>query len=77
MSTWLGPPYMNRKMTLLALAGSGGALGASGFTNGVAPVSGNGLAGKEAVGLQEARQRHRAKPAADLPEKLAPGAAAE
>ena len=23
---WLGPPYMNRKMTLLALAGSGGGL---------------------------------------------------
>src|SRR5579883_1105730 len=30
---WLGPPYMNRKMTLLALAGSIGGLGASGLTN--------------------------------------------
>src|SRR5258708_7639577 len=29
-STWLGAPSMNMKMTFLALAGSGGALGASG-----------------------------------------------
>ncbi len=28
---------MNRKMTLLAFAGNGGALGASGLTNGVTP----------------------------------------
>src|SRR4051812_37965949 len=28
---WLGPPYMNRKMTLFAVAGSSGGLGASGF----------------------------------------------
>src|SRR5437588_4922026 len=31
VSTWLGPPYMKRKMTLLAFAGNGGALGASGL----------------------------------------------
>src|SRR5205807_2192217 len=31
VSTCEGPPFMNRWMTRLALAGSGGALGASGF----------------------------------------------
>ena len=30
-SIWLGPPSMNRKMTLLALPGKCGFLGASGF----------------------------------------------
>src|SRR5438552_11824248 len=34
---WLGPPYMYRKMTLLALAGKCGFLGASGLTNFVCP----------------------------------------
>src|SRR3954462_8648311 len=33
---WLGPPYINRKMTLLALAGSRGAFGTSGLLNCVA-----------------------------------------
>src|SRR4051812_21014602 len=33
---WLGPPYINRKMTLLAVAGIRGAFGASGFGNCVA-----------------------------------------
>src|SRR3954470_19790800 len=30
---WLGPPYMNKKMTLFAVPGSDGALGASGLAN--------------------------------------------
>ena len=34
---WLGPPYINRNITLLALAGSGESLGASGFAHGVSP----------------------------------------
>jgi len=34
---WLGPPYMNRKITLLALPGSGGFLGANGLSHGVLP----------------------------------------
>ena len=37
VSMWLGPPYMNRKITLLALAGNGGSLGASGLAHGVFP----------------------------------------
>src|SRR5688572_3631645 len=41
---WLGPPYMNRKMTLLALAGSLGDLDASGLllpgVSDVAPARG-------------------------------------
>src|SRR6516225_6946970 len=37
VSTWLGPPYMKRKMTLLALAGRGGAFGARGLANLLTP----------------------------------------
>src|SRR6516162_3807404 len=32
VSTWLGPPYMNRKMTLLAFGAKCGFFGASGLT---------------------------------------------
>ena len=31
VSTWLGPPCMNSEMTRFAVAGKGGAFGASGF----------------------------------------------
>ena len=34
---WLGPPYMNRKITLLALGAKCGGLGDSGFLNAVTP----------------------------------------
>ena len=40
-------------------------------------VGRDGLTCEEAVGLQEARKRHRPEAAADLPEEFAPGAAAE
>ncbi len=72
-----GPPYMNRKMTLLALAGNGGALGASGIDEGRDSVGGDGLPRQEPVRAQQGRQGDRAEAAADLPEKLAPGPAAE
>src|SRR3954447_17422627 len=34
---WLGPPYMNRKMTLLAFGSKWGRFGASGLANALAP----------------------------------------
>src|SRR5581483_6530591 len=38
-SSWLGPPSTNMKMTFLALAGSGGFFGASGFTSAIPEVA--------------------------------------
>jgi hypothetical protein len=36
---WLGPPYMNRKMTLFALAVRNGGRGVSGLADKVAPLA--------------------------------------
>ncbi len=43
VSTWLGPPYMNRKITLFARAGSAGFLGAIGLTNRETPSAADRL----------------------------------
>ncbi len=72
---WLGPPYMNRKMTLFAFGAKCGGLGASGLAN--RRGTGRGGAAEEAVASQHRRQRCGAEAGAGLPEELAPGAAAE
>ena len=68
---------MNRKITLLAFAGNGGALGASGLRKGVTPSAATAWRARNPSEPKQRRQGDRAKAAADLPEKLAPGAAAE
>ena len=68
---------MNRKMTLLALAGQRRGLGRQRVDKRRRPVGRDGLPGQEAVAAEQARQRDRPEAAADLPEELAPGAAAE
>ena len=73
---WLGPPYMKRKMTLLALAAKCGFFGASGLANGVAPSAATACAAKKPSPSSPARA-DAGEPAAGLPEELAAGPAAE
>ena len=68
---------MNRKITLFALAGCAGFLGAIGLTNGVDAIGGRRLACQEAVAAQKRRQGHRGEAAAGFPEELAARPAAE
>ena len=68
---------MNRKMTLLALAGQRRGLGCQRVEKRRDAVGRDRLPGQKAVRAEQGRQRDRAEAAADLPEKLAPGPAAE
>src|SRR5262245_47477364 len=60
---WLGPPYMNRKMTLLAFAAKCGFFGASGLTN---------AAGRGGAAARAAKNPSSSSPARATPVKPAP-----
>ncbi len=71
---WLGPPYMNRKMTDLALGAKCGGLAAKWVA--VLRFRSIGL-GEEAVARQHRSEGRRTETTAGLPEELATGASAK
>ena len=76
VSTWLTPPYMNRTMHALALAGKCGVLGASGEAGGCFGLGRGGRSREEAVLRQQGGQRRADEAARRFPEELAARAAA-
>ena len=76
VSTWLTPPYMNRTMHALALAGKCGAFGASGESVGRSRLRRGGRSREEAIPRQQGGQGRADEPAAGFPEELAARAAA-
>src|SRR5262245_43458115 len=61
---WLGPPYMNRKMTLFAFGAKCGFFGASGLTNFVRPSAAADCAAKKSSPSRPARATEAKPPPA-------------